>query len=156
MVSGARGVHTTWRRDQRWACTTNRCGSPPSPLWTLCMCRGNRRLVFVSSNSENIFLITFLKPKTAENRQLVLWHIVNKLVPENVIKWYKVWIKHVAVGIICAWNIRNYRYVGDISHHNRRHIAQHGDWKEHTKFVETNIHKMTRLPIHPHPYSSTR
>ena len=27
---------------------------------------------FVSSNFENIFLITFLKPKTAENRQLAL------------------------------------------------------------------------------------
>ena len=38
---------------------------------------------FVSSNSENISLITFLKPKTAENRQLTLWNLVNRLVPEN-------------------------------------------------------------------------
>ena len=36
--------------------------------------------LFVSSNSENIFLITFLKPKTTENGQLALWHIVNRLV----------------------------------------------------------------------------
>ena len=38
---------------------------------------------FVSSNSENISLIDFLKPKTAENRELALWHLVNRLVPEN-------------------------------------------------------------------------
>ena len=25
------------------------------------------------------------------------------------------WIKHVAIGIKLAWNIRNYRYVGDVS-----------------------------------------
>ena len=36
-----------------------------------------------SSNSENISLSTFLKPKTAENRELALWHLVNRLVPEN-------------------------------------------------------------------------
>ena len=36
-----------------------------------------------SSDSENISLSTFLKPKTAENRELALWHLVNRLVPEN-------------------------------------------------------------------------
>jgi hypothetical protein len=40
-------------------------------------------LPFVSSNSENISRSTFLKPKTAENRELALWHLVNRLVPEN-------------------------------------------------------------------------
>ena len=39
---------------------------------------------FVSSNFENISCTTFLKYKTAENRELALWHLVNKLVPENV------------------------------------------------------------------------
>ena len=39
--------------------------------------------LFVSSNSENIFLITLLKPKIVENRQLALWHLINRLVPEN-------------------------------------------------------------------------
>ena len=34
--------------------------------------------LFVSSNSEKIFLITFLKPKIAENMQLALWHLVNR------------------------------------------------------------------------------
>jgi len=38
---------------------------------------------FVSCNSENIRRSTFLKPKTAENRELALWHLVNRLVPEN-------------------------------------------------------------------------
>jgi hypothetical protein len=37
----------------------------------------------VSSNSENISCVAFLKHKTAENRELVLWHLVNRLVPEN-------------------------------------------------------------------------
>ena len=36
-----------------------------------------------SPNSENISLSIFLKPKTAENRELALWHLVNRLVPEN-------------------------------------------------------------------------
>ena len=36
-----------------------------------------------SSDSENISLSTFLKPKIAENRELALWHLVNRLVPEN-------------------------------------------------------------------------
>jgi hypothetical protein len=40
-------------------------------------------LVFVSSNSENIFCVAFLKHKTIENRELALWHLVNRLVLEN-------------------------------------------------------------------------
>jgi hypothetical protein len=38
---------------------------------------------FVSSNSENISCVAFLKHKTAENRELTLWHLVNRLVSEN-------------------------------------------------------------------------
>jgi hypothetical protein len=40
-------------------------------------------LAFVSSNSENISCVIFLKLKIAENRELALWHLVNRLVPEN-------------------------------------------------------------------------
>jgi hypothetical protein len=40
-------------------------------------------LAFVSSNSENISCVAFLKHKTAENRELALWHLVSRLVPEN-------------------------------------------------------------------------
>jgi hypothetical protein len=39
-------------------------------------------LELVSSNSENIFCVAFLKHKTAENRELALWHLVSRLVPE--------------------------------------------------------------------------
>jgi hypothetical protein len=42
-----------------------------------------RLLELVSSNSENISYVAFLKHKIAENRELALWHLVNKLVPEN-------------------------------------------------------------------------
>jgi hypothetical protein len=38
---------------------------------------------FVLSNSENICCVTFLKHKIAKNRELSLWHLVNRLVPEN-------------------------------------------------------------------------
>jgi hypothetical protein len=38
--------------------------------------------VFVSSNSENISCVASLKYKTAENRELALWHLVSRLVPE--------------------------------------------------------------------------
>jgi hypothetical protein len=40
-------------------------------------------LAFVLSNSENISCVAFLKHKTAENRELALWHLVNRLVLEN-------------------------------------------------------------------------
>jgi hypothetical protein len=38
---------------------------------------------FVSSNSKNISCVTFLKHKIAKNKELALWHLVNRLVPEN-------------------------------------------------------------------------
>jgi hypothetical protein len=38
---------------------------------------------FVSSNSENISCITFLKYKNSRKQELALWHLVNRLVPEN-------------------------------------------------------------------------
>jgi hypothetical protein len=51
-----------------------------SDLWKL---PGKIRLQeLVSSNSENISCVSLLKHKTAENRELALWHLVNRLVPE--------------------------------------------------------------------------
>jgi hypothetical protein len=38
---------------------------------------------FVSSNFENISCVAFLKHKNSKNRELSLWHLVNRLVPEN-------------------------------------------------------------------------
>ena len=80
------------------------CGSLVAPLllpFGLCV-RDDKigGWVFVPSNSENISCVTFLKPKIAENMQLALWHLVNRLVPENANKFYKVQVKHVAIGII--------------------------------------------------------
>jgi hypothetical protein len=40
-------------------------------------------LAIVSSNSENISCITFLKYKNSRKQELALWHLVNRLVPEN-------------------------------------------------------------------------
>jgi hypothetical protein len=40
-------------------------------------------LAFVSSNSENISCTTFLKYKNNRKHELALWHLVNRLVPEN-------------------------------------------------------------------------
>jgi hypothetical protein len=35
------------------------------------------------SNSENISCITFLKYKNSRKQELALWHLANRLVPEN-------------------------------------------------------------------------
>jgi hypothetical protein len=40
-------------------------------------------LAFVSSNSENISYVAFLKHKNSINRELALWCLVNRLVLEN-------------------------------------------------------------------------
>jgi hypothetical protein len=38
--------------------------------------------VFGLSNSENISCVAILKHKIAKNRELALWHLVSRLVPE--------------------------------------------------------------------------
>src|SRR5215203_3661807 len=53
--------------------------------------------------------------KNSRKQELALWHLVNRLVPKNAIKHYKVQAKHVSIVIKQAWNVRNYRYVGDVS-----------------------------------------
>jgi hypothetical protein len=40
-------------------------------------------LAFVSSNFENISCTTFPKYKNSRKHELALWHLVNRLVPEN-------------------------------------------------------------------------
>jgi hypothetical protein len=61
-----------------------RCGEPLAPLrliFGLRLCvRYLGTSAFVSSNSKNISCVAFLKHK---NRELALWHLVNRLVPEN-------------------------------------------------------------------------
>jgi hypothetical protein len=40
-------------------------------------------LAVVLSKSKNISCVAFLKHKNSKNRELALWHIVNRLVLEN-------------------------------------------------------------------------
>ena len=65
-------------------------GPPPTILVSLCRVGENRDLAFHFVQFQEYFLNNFSEPKTAENRQLALWHLVNRLVPENAIKLYKV------------------------------------------------------------------
>jgi hypothetical protein len=80
-------AHTTWWHGQGVARATLWHGCPLAPLR---LCFGLRLMLekigtsaFVSSNFKNISYVTFLKHKIAENRELALWHLVNRLVPEN-------------------------------------------------------------------------
>ena len=96
------GAHTMWWRakgDPRhvvWGAH----GPPPTLLWTSCRVRENRDLSFCFVQFQEYFLCNYSETKKAENRQLALWHLVNRLIPKNAIKCYKVQVKHVAIGII--------------------------------------------------------
>jgi hypothetical protein len=94
MSEGTQGPHTTGWRDQ--GCThATRWGGH---LLVLLHLYFGLRLVsgkigtsgFVSSNSENISCVTFLKHKNIRKQELALWHLVNKLVPENAKKCHEV------------------------------------------------------------------
>ena len=61
------------------------------------------------------FLCRFSETKNSKKQEAGTRHLVNRLVQENVNKCNKMHIKHVTNDIISAWNIRNYRYVGDVS-----------------------------------------
>ena len=54
-------------------------------------------LAFVPSNFENIHFLTFLEPKTAENRQLALWLLLIGLSKKSYEKYSKVGTKHKKV-----------------------------------------------------------
>jgi hypothetical protein len=64
------------------------CGRPLVPLHLIFGLRLVSEkigiLAFVSSNSENISCVAFLKHKNIKNRELALWCLVNRLVLENV------------------------------------------------------------------------
>jgi hypothetical protein len=63
------------------------CGRLLAPLrlyFGLCDASGKIGiLAFVSSNSENISCVAFLKHKNSKNRELALWHLISGLVLEN-------------------------------------------------------------------------
>jgi hypothetical protein len=87
MSEGRQGAHTRAWRGQGVGRGTPWCGRL---LALLCLSFGLHlrvskigTLSFVSSNSKNISCITFLKYKNSRKQELALWHLVNRLVPEN-------------------------------------------------------------------------
>jgi hypothetical protein len=84
---GTRGAHTRWWLGQGLTRATRWCGH----LLALLHLSFGLRLAlekigtsgFVSSNSKNISCVTFLKHKNSRKQELALWHLVNRLVPEN-------------------------------------------------------------------------
>ena len=119
MVRGAREPRPCPYATRGGGPATTWCGGivapPPSPLWTPCTCRENRRLGFRFVQFWEYFLCNFSETKNRKKQETGTRHLINRLVPENVNKCNKMDVKHVANGIIWAWNIRNYRYVGDVS-----------------------------------------
>ena len=113
------GAHTISGHGQGACRALVACGAPVAPLRCFFAPSGvfwkNRDVREVSSNSENISRLAFLEYKNSRKQELALQHLVNRLVPKNVEKCQKVDTKHVAIGIKQAWNIKNYRYVGDVS-----------------------------------------
>jgi hypothetical protein len=88
MSDGSWGAHTIGRRGQGVGRATPWCGRL---LALLRLSFGLRlrvskieTLAFISSNSENISCITFLKYKNSRKLELALWHLVNRLVPKNM------------------------------------------------------------------------
>jgi hypothetical protein len=84
---GGPGGLTMWWHGQGLGRATPWSGWPLAPLRLIFALREASVKIggsaFVSSNSENISCVDFLKHKTAENRELALWHLVSRLVPEN-------------------------------------------------------------------------
>jgi hypothetical protein len=86
-VRGHQGAHTMWWCGQGWTLAARWCGHL---LALLHLCFGLHLMPgkigtsgFVSSNSENISCVTFMKHKNSRKQELALWHLVNRLVLEN-------------------------------------------------------------------------
>jgi hypothetical protein len=84
---GGPGSHTSWWHGQGLGRATLWCAWPLVPLrLSFGLSHASEKIgtsAFVSSNSENISRVAFLKHKIAENRELTLWHLVSRLVLEN-------------------------------------------------------------------------
>jgi hypothetical protein len=87
MSEGGQGAHTTWWRGHAGPAPPYGVASPwpffVSALDSVFMSGKIGGLAFVSFNSENISCVTFLKYKNNKKQELALWHLVNRLVPEN-------------------------------------------------------------------------
>jgi hypothetical protein len=84
---GGPGRLTPWWRGPGVGRATLGCGRLLAPLRLIFGLREASVKIegwaFVSSNSENISCVAFLKHKNSKNRELALWHLVNRLVLEN-------------------------------------------------------------------------
>jgi hypothetical protein len=84
---GGPGRFTPWWRGQTLTHAALACGQPVAPLRLIFGLREASIKIggsaFVSSNSKNISCVAFLKHKKSKNRELALWHLVNRFVPEN-------------------------------------------------------------------------
>jgi hypothetical protein len=88
------GALQRWTRvASPWVGAARGWAAPPYGVGSLWPLSGSRLVLvlrpgkirvseLVSSNSENISCVAFLKHKTAKNRKLTLWHLVNRLVLE--------------------------------------------------------------------------
>jgi hypothetical protein len=87
MSEGTQGAHTTWWHGQGGPTPPYGLASPwPSSVSALDFVFVSGKigsLAFVSSNSENISCITFLRYKNCRKQEMALWHLVNRLVLEN-------------------------------------------------------------------------
>jgi hypothetical protein len=84
---GAPGAHTTWWRGQGGTRATTWCGCLLAPLH---LCFGlrlrvgkNRKFGFRFVQFQEYFLCNFSEYKNSRKQELALWHLVNRVVPEN-------------------------------------------------------------------------
>src|SRR3954471_5845135 len=112
-------AQTHARRGQDWGRSGLVSGHLVAPLhlpfWLWLRDGIIRHWVFVPCNSENSSCRTFLKHKNSRKQELALWHLVNRLVPENAKYCIKVHIKHVGIQTKQSWSIKKYRYVCNVS-----------------------------------------
>ena len=89
---------------------------PPSLLRCPCTWRQYIDGGFRPVQFREYFLCRISETKNSRKQETGTGYLVNRLVQENVNKCNTMHIKHVANDITWAWNIRNYRHVGDVSH----------------------------------------
>src|SRR3954451_14026388 len=85
--AGPGGPHLCQARPARLGRAWARCGAPVAPLLLpfghLESSGVKLRKIVSFSNSENIFFSFLREPKKVENRNWLLWHLVNRLVAGN-------------------------------------------------------------------------
>jgi hypothetical protein len=58
-------------------------GRPPYLLWTPYLCQVNRNFGFRFFQFREYFMCNFSETQNNRKQELALWHLVNRLVPEN-------------------------------------------------------------------------